>query len=153
MVQLVDPINKASCLEWVCESNYRKLLKLIPNLVNLNKTMIGKASKKPDLQLDIVERSPYTLTIQLSHCFYQDRQQELMLPEIKVRIYLDAQLAEVLRDCTRSDVSKVFKDPGRTREILEYKWRLNYFLEKWLDYCLRTNYQFHAGTLEQEALA
>ena len=141
MVQ-VTPINKAICLEWVCESNYRKLLKLIPDLLSLNKTAVGKASKKPDLQLDIIERSPHTLTIQLSHCFNQDPE-DLITPEVKIRVYLDAQLAEVLRDCARSDVSRVFKDPGQTAEILNYKWRLNYFLEKWLDHCLQKNYQFN----------
>ncbi|MGR9044337.1 MAG: DUF1249 domain-containing protein [Gammaproteobacteria bacterium] len=149
MVQ-VNPVNKASCLEWICESNYRKLLKLIPNLLSLNNTTVGKASKKPDLHLDIIERSPHTLTIQLSHCFIR-MTDHLMTPELKVRVYLDAQLAEVVRDCVRSDVSSVFKDPGQTTEILDYKWRLNYFLEKWLDHCLQINYQFQAK--EEEAMA
>lgn len=150
----VNPVNKASCLEWLCESNYRKLLKLIPNLnlLSLNKTAVGKALKKPDLQLDIIERTSHTLTIQLSHRFNQDPK-DLMTPDVKIRVYLDAQLAEVLRDCARSDVSRVFKDPGQTTEILDYKWRLNYFLEKWLDHCLQKNYQFQIKTREQEALA
>ena len=151
MVQ-VNPINKAICLEWVCESNYRKLLKLIPDLFSLDKTAVGKAPKKPDLQLDIIERAPHTLTVQLSHSFNQ-APEELMTPEVKIRIYLDAQLAEVLRDCARSDVSRVFKDPAQTIEILDYKWRLNYFLEKWLDHCLQKNYQFHTLAKEKEALA
>ncbi|MGR9114894.1 MAG: DUF1249 domain-containing protein [Gammaproteobacteria bacterium] len=148
----VNPINKASCLEWLCESNYRKLLKLIPELLSLNKSAVGKASKNPDLQLDIIERAPHTLTIQLSHCF-GGAPDDLMTPEVKVRVYLDAQLAEVLRDCVRSDVSSVFKDPGHAIEILDYKWRLNYFLEKWLDHCLQKNYQFQVKTQEKEVFA
>ena len=148
----INPVNKASCLEWICESNYRKLLKLIPDLLSLNKTVVGKALKKPDLQLEIIERSPHTLTIQLSHCFNQ-APDDLMTPDVKVRVYLDAQLAEVLRDCVRSNVSRVFKDPGQTTEILDYKWRLNYFLEKWLDHCLQINYQFQTKAMEKEALA
>ena len=140
MVQ-INPVNKALCLEWICESNYRKLLKLIPDLPNLDKTTVGRALKKPDLQLDILERSAHTLTVLLSHRFDHNRQDPLS-PEVKIRVYLDAQLAEVLRDCSRADVSKVFKNPGRSHEILDYKWRLNYFLEKWLDHCLQTDYQF-----------
>ena len=151
MVQ-VNPINKASCLEWICESNYHKLLRLIPGLPNLNKKAVGKASKNPDLQLDIIERARHTLTIQLSHCFNQ-APECLMTPEVKVRIYLDAQLAEVLRDCAHSDVSSVFKDPGQAIEILDYKWRLNYFFEKWLDHCLQKNYQFQVNPQKKEALA
>ena len=65
-----------------------------------------------------------------------------MAPAVKIRIYLDANLAEVLKDHARTDVSKVYKDPGQSIEIMNYKWRLNYFLQKWLDHCLKTNYEF-----------
>jgi len=39
----------------------------------------------------------------------------------------------------------VFKDPGLSREIMNYKWRLNYFLQKWLDHCLKKDYLFSAN--------
>ncbi|MGR9053420.1 MAG: DUF1249 domain-containing protein [Gammaproteobacteria bacterium] len=116
-------------------------MKLIPNLPRLGATAVGKAAKNPDLQLTVVERSAHTMTIQLSHCFGQTPQ-GFMSPDVKVRVYLDAQLAEVLRDCARTDVAKVFQNPGQTVEILNYKWRLNFFLQKWLDHCLQKNYQF-----------
>jgi uncharacterized protein len=138
----INPINKAVCLETICETNYRKLLKLMPDLLHYQKQAIGKAQRKPSLQLDIIDRSRHTLTIQLSHCFQQNLK-EFLLPEVKIRIYLDAKLAEVLRDCVRLDVAKVFKDPGQTLAILDYKWQLNYFLQKWLDHCLQSDYHFN----------
>ena len=67
-----------------------------------------------------------------------------MAPAVKIRIYLDANLAEVLKDHARTDVSKIYTDPGQTVEIMNYKWRLNYFLQKWLDHCLQTNYEFRS---------
>jgi uncharacterized protein YqiB (DUF1249 family) len=79
--------------------------------------------------------------VDLSHCFKKNRH-ELLEPAVKIRIYLDAQLAEVLSDHARESVPRTFKDPGLSIEIMNYKWRLNYFLQKWLDHCLKHHYQF-----------
>lgn len=135
------PVNTSLCLEKICESNYQKLFRLIPNLRSLKKIAIGKTHDKPALHLEILERNPYTLTIALSHCFKQQLS-ELLAPAVKIRIYLDAQLAEVIRDNDRPAVNRVYQNPGLALEIQEYKWRLNYFLQKWLDHCLKTEYQF-----------
>ncbi|MGY6276112.1 DUF1249 domain-containing protein [Methylomonas sp. MgM2] len=134
-------INTSLCLESICESNYHKLLYLIPNLHSLKKTAIGHTDNHPALHLDILERNPYTLTIELSHRFKQPFS-ELFAPAVKIRIYLDAKLAEVIRDNDRPSVNRVYQNPGRTVEIQQYKWQLNYFLQKWLDHCLKTEYQF-----------
>lgn len=137
----VNPVNKAQCLELLCESNFEKLFRLIPNLLRLRRSAIGRTDKKPELHLDILESSSHTLTIELSHCFNQQLQ-EFMEPAVKIRIYLDAGLAEVIRDHARHDVSRVYQCPSKTIEIRDYKWKLNYFLQKWLDHCLQTKYDF-----------
>lgn len=136
-MSFVNPVNKSICLEQVCESNYQKLLKLIPDLMAFKETAIGLAPHHTTLHLEIIERTPYTLTLELSHCFDKS-----LAPAVKIRIYLDAQLAEVLSDHARAGVAQVFKDPGLSREIMNYKWRLNYFLQKWLDHCLKKDYLF-----------
>ncbi len=135
------PVNTSLCLEKICESNYQKLFRLIPNLCSFDKNAIGRTENKPALYLDVLERNPYTLTIELSHCFNR-RITELIEPGVKIRVYLDAQLVEVIRDHARPAVESVYKNPGRLREIQDYKWRLNYFLQKWLDHCLKTEYRF-----------
>lgn len=134
-------VNTSLCLEKLCESNYQKLFRLIPNLRALHKTAVGRTQNRPALHLDILERNPYTLTIELNHCFDQPLT-ELTAPAVKIRVYLDAQLAEVIRDHERPAVDRVYQDPGRALEIQEYKWRLNYFLQKWLDHCLKMEYRF-----------
>ena len=135
------PVNTSLCLEKICESNYQKLFRLIPNLCAFEKRAIAHTQGRPSLYLDVLERNPYTLTIELSHCFSRPLT-ELIAPAVKIRVYLDAQLAEVIRDNDRPAVDRVYQDPGRALEIQDYKWRLNYFLEKWLDHCLKTNYRF-----------
>lgn len=148
----VQPVNTALCLEKICESNYQKLFRLIPNLRSFDQTAVGLTRNKPALYLEVLERNPYTLTIELSHCFDQQLA-ELIVPAVKIRIYLDAQLAEVLRDIDRPAVDKVYQNPGSLVEIRNYKWRLNYFLQKWLDHCLKTEYRFSKGKLKQAAAA
>ncbi|TPQ29559.1 DUF1249 domain-containing protein [Methylomonas sp. EFPC3] len=147
-MSLVQPVNTSFCLEQLCESNYQKLFKLIPNLRSFDKSAIGLTQNRPALYLDVLERNPYTLTIELTHCFNQQRS-ELVVPAVKIRIYLDAQLAEVIRDNDRPTVDKVYQDPGDLIEIRDYKWRLNYFLQKWLDHCLKTDYCFQLAEVAQ----
>lgn len=143
---LLDPINKSLCLEQLCEANYFKLLRLIPGLFSVEHTALGTANKKIALQIRILERNPYTLTIELNHRFNQNFEIRFA-PAIRIRIYLDAKSAEVLRDYIRSDVHKVIKNPKQSTAIMDYKWRLNYFLSKWLDHCLQADYQFQTQEL------
>ncbi len=138
---LVNPVNKSICLEQICESNYQKLLRLIPDLFTFKETAIGLAAHNTMLHLKVIEHTPYTMTVELSYCFNKNLE-EFLEPAVNIRIYLDAQLAEVISDHARASVAQVFKDPGLSREIMNYKWRLNYFLQKWLDHCLKKDYQF-----------
>jgi uncharacterized protein YqiB (DUF1249 family) len=140
-MSLVKPVNTSLCLEKLCEANYQQLLRLIPNLRALQQSAVSRDNVQPSLHLQILERNPYTLTIELSHCF-QFEYPPLLEPAIQVRVYLDAKLAEAIGDHVREHVGKVYKNPADTVEIMEYKWRLNYFLQKWLVHCLQAGYQF-----------
>ncbi len=146
---LLTPINPSFCLEQICESNYQKLLKLIPDLTRFNDGAIGYSPRNTPLHVAVIDRTAYTLTIELSHCFSQP-QQALIVPAVRIRVYLDAKLAEVLSDHARAGVARVFKDARLSRDIMTYKWRLNYFLQKWLDHCLKKSYQFNASASSAE---
>ncbi len=146
-MSLVHPVNTSLCLEKLCESNFQKLFRLIPDLETFRHKAVGYTQQKPALYLKVLERSTYTMTIELSHCFNRQLE-DFMEPAVKIRLYLDAQLAEVLRDHARHDVSKVYRCPSQSVEIRDYKWRLNYFLQKWLDHCLKTEYRFSEGKQE-----
>lgn len=148
----VEPLEKSLCLEQLCASNYRKLLRLVPDLHRLEQSASGSAQGKPDLQLTILDKAPYTLTLQLSHCFGQQHCAPLFEPALKIRVYLDAQLAEVLRDHHRPDAAKAVGNPAHSRAIMDHKWTLNYFLDKWLNHCLQVRYRFHAHNGKAAAL-
>lgn len=139
----IAPVNKSFCLQNVCETNYRKIFFLIPNLRHIETSAQGFSQGKPVLHVQVLEQTPYTETIQLSHCFAQEAGM-LLEPAVKIRLYFDVCIAEVLRDYKRVEVSNAISDISRSKDIMDYKWRLNYFLEKWLDHCLRTEYTFIA---------
>ena len=145
----INLIDKSFSLEQICETNYHKLIRLIPELSSIKQNAIGYASGKPALHIEIIEKAPYTLTLLLSYCFSM-KPENLLEPAVKIRVYLDARLVEVLRDHVRPDVRRAFQDPGQIHDIMDYKWSLNYFLEKWLNHCLQTDYQFRA---DQESIS
>jgi len=137
----INPLNKSICLQHVCETNYRKIFCLIPNLRNIADSAQGLSHGKPELHVQILEQTPYTKTIQLSY-YFKHEAEVLLEPAVKIRLYFDVCIAEVLRDYKRMEVTNVIQDIGRSKDIMDYKWKLNYFLEKWLDHCLKTDYIF-----------
>ena len=141
----VNPVNKSFCLEQMCASNYHKLLKLMPELLVLKEAALGVALNNTPLHITVIENTPYTMMIELNHCFTQSNDEHFE-PAMKIRLYLDAQLAEVMSDQAHSSIAVAFKDKGLSKDIMNYKWQLNYFLQKWLDHCLKKDYQFSVMT-------
>ena len=90
----INLIDKSSSLEQICEANYHKLIRLIPELPSIKRNVIGYASGKPALHIEIIEKAPYTLTLLLSYCFGM-KPKNLLEPAVKIRVYLDARMVEV----------------------------------------------------------
>ncbi len=151
-MSLFDPSNKSLCLEQLCSANYQKLLRLIPNLVSIHETAVGVAPRCSPLILTVIERSPYTITVELSHHFGKPENTQ-PLPAILIRIYLDAKMAEVISDYAHKAIPQVFEHFGYSKAIMDYKWRLNYFLQKWLEHCLKQGYLFSIANLKTNAAA
>jgi uncharacterized protein YqiB (DUF1249 family) len=140
-MSVLNPVNKSYCLAKLCEANYAKLVALIPGLAYIPETATASADGKPSLHLKLIERSPYTLTLELTHCFTWEFG-ALLEPAVRIRIYLDARAAEVLSDHARPCVLAALKDERSADKVLDYKWSLNYFLSQWLDHCLQSRYHF-----------
>lgn len=141
----IKPKNKSFLLQTLCESNYRKLLLLVPNLRELDGCSTGHAPDKPDLYITPIERGPYTMTLELSHCFNHELE-PFFEPALRLRTYFDAKSTEVLRDHERPMINHAFDSSTPAKEIMDYKWELNYFLEKWLNHCLQNGYKFQTTT-------
>lgn len=133
------PFEKAFWLQQVCETNFRKLTHLVPELPGLGATATARAEDKPALHLRLLERSRYTLTLELTHSFDGETLAE---PAVRIRVCLDAKTCEVLSDHCRPAVTDALRNEATAPAVLDYKWRLNYFLARWLDHCLSSQYRF-----------
>jgi uncharacterized protein YqiB (DUF1249 family) len=143
------PAEKSFWLHKVCEANYRKLSDLIPDLSRIGEAATAWARNKPALHLRLLERSPYTLTLELTHDFARGYE-PLTEPAVRIRVCLDAKTAEVLSDHCRPFVLDALRDEASAGAVLDYKWSLNYFLARWLDHCLSSKYRFGAARPEPE---
>jgi uncharacterized protein YqiB (DUF1249 family) len=137
-----EPQEKSYWLAKLCEANYERLNRLIPGLGGAaSSSAVAAADGKPALHLRMLEHSPYTVTLELSHRFNHGPL-ALQEPAVKIRVYLDARAAEVLSDRERPSAGAAMRQARKPRELMDQKWTLNYFLSQWLEHCLACNYRF-----------
>jgi uncharacterized protein YqiB (DUF1249 family) len=121
------------------ESNFLRLQQLIPELERLDGYYRSCVAGDCDLHVEIIERSRYTVTLSLSYFFYES-EQRIADPDMKVRAYLDGQLAESMGlhgDHRHAELRWLSRLHGRE---LDTKWHRNIVLNKWLEYLI---YQGH----------
>lgn len=118
------------------ESNYLRLLRLVPELDHIDGCFRSRVAGDCDLHLDILERCRYTVTLSMT---YQLATEEGLSfdPDLTIRAYLDGQQAEVM------DMGQFDEAPRHAalrslvaahRGELDRRWRRNIVLNKWLDY-------------------
>ncbi len=120
---------------WVFENNYRNLLRLFPDLIDLATPEINISNASMALSVTVRECSRYTTTIAIRHSFHEQ------LPwladmTMKVRIYHDAQVAEVLSYQGQHRFEGRYDYPNPQMRHRDEKRQLNHLLQEWLGYCL-----------------
>ncbi len=124
-------------LQAVCESNYWRLLKLMPQLHEEDERRIeidAGDGEEQALVIRVLERCPYTSTLQLAH---ERRQSWVTPPSMEVRMYHDAGLAEVVAAYNSRRFRGVYPYPNEQMLQPDEKYQLNQFLGEWLGYCQR----------------
>lgn len=101
------------------ESNYLRLGWLAGDPGALPDIAVSRVEGDCELCLRVLERSRYTTTVELTYA-------PLALPDLRVRIYHDARVAEAqgAGDSTRE------------------RWARNMLLNKWLEYCADRGHRF-----------
>ena len=117
----------------VYESNYLRLLRVIPELERLDGYYQSKVAGDCGLHLEILERSRYTVTLSLSYFFF-DNGKRVADPDLKVRVYLDGHLAEAMSLNGSSRHFALRRLRREHRRELDVRWRRNIVLNKWLEY-------------------
>ena len=115
------------------ESNYLRLMRLVPELDRLDGCFRSRVAGDCDLYVEILERSRYTVTLSLTYHFETD-DGLLIDPDMSVRAYLDGRLAEVLAIGRQQRHPALRQLVREHRKELDRRWRCNMLLNKWLDY-------------------
>ncbi len=123
------------------ENNYIYLRRLVPQLDGRRDAQVSSVDRGPDLHLEVIERCPYTTSLLLTHRFPRHRGEEA-LPDLKVRIYHDARVAEVLMASASPSASIPPTEPQHAGGTLAWRWAANRFLNRWLRYCLGEGHGF-----------
>ena len=125
------------------ENNYLRFRRLVADLDAISDKAVSVVPGCLDLHLQIVERSKFTTTVRISY-YFSENQQIIAEPDLKLRIYHDARLVEVLAGHLKHGRQRLDHLPATA---LKLKWRLNRFLYKWLGYCLHLGHEFSETTV------
>ena len=125
-----------------CEANYARLLKLFPNLAEDSERLIGlQHGGDRVVMLSVLERTPYTSLVMLQQCRQETAVAAwLRLPQMRIRLYHDARVAEVVDfEDARSPRPRCDYPNGRMHQRDE-KAQWNRFLAEWLSQCIKFGY-------------
>lgn len=125
------------------ENNYLRFKRLVTDLDAITDQAISVVPGCLDLHLQILERSKFTTTVCMTYHFFEN-QQLIAEPNLKLRIYHDARLVEVLAGHLKHGRQRLDHLPATA---LQLKWRLNRLLYKWLGYCLYLGHEFSGVTV------
>lgn len=115
------------------ESNYLRLLRVLPEIEQLDGCFRSRVAGDCDLFVDIIERSRYTVSLSMTYHLKTD-DGVLTDPDMTVRVYLDGQMAEVMaigKQTRHAALHRLIREHGAE---LSLRWRQNVILNKWLDY-------------------
>lgn len=131
------------------ESNYRRFERLVPE-VNVPFERAVSRGIDQDLHLSVLERCRYTTTIYLTHWFGQGDEARPD-PDLKLRIYRDARLAEAIYCDAASRYAALAGVPQIDAYVAATQWPRNLLLNKWLAYCLQQGHGFSAAHRPRQA--
>jgi len=115
------------------ESNYLRLLHLVPELERLDGCFRSRVAGDCELFVDVLDRSRYTVTLGLTYHFETDGGR-VADPDMQVRAYLDGCLAEAMSIGGKHRHTKLRRLLRAGRRTLDERWKRNVVLNKWLEY-------------------
>ncbi len=123
------------------ESNFIRFGWLVPDLRRISGSVRSVVTGEPALELSVVEQCRYTTTLGMSYLF-DDSDGPVRDPELEIRVYHDARLAEARATAVRPAHPQLRRlSAGLPREC-DRRWSCNMLLNKWLEYCAGTGHRF-----------
>ena len=131
--QTIIKPNSFTGLMAMYDSNYLRLLQLLPELERLDGCFRSRVAGDCELFVDILERCRYTVTLSLTY-FFEGENGRVADPDMTVRAYLDGRLAEAMSLPGNHRHSELRRLAKAHRAELNARWRRNVVLNKWLEY-------------------
>lgn len=123
------------------EGNYLRVARLLPDLDNLEGTLVSRVAGALNLYVTIEERFKYTTTLLLTYRFI-DESGVALEPNARVCVYHDVRAAELVSHCRRKRTRKVHQWLRGRMPELDSRWEMNRFLYKWLRFCSNQGHIF-----------
>ncbi|MEW5837677.1 MAG: DUF1249 domain-containing protein [Pseudomonadota bacterium] len=122
------------------EANFILLRRLMPLLARMEGLFCAQGRGGLPLYVEILEQDRFTTVLRMFYRFSGEQGSLYEAPDIHVRIYHDARVAEAVAGRLRG---KECVPKSRSGErCLDVRWRLNRFLYKWLRHFLHRQYDF-----------
>ena len=126
----------------VCDANFLRLLKLMPDFSTGQSRVIlfpavteGQAEQR--LELQVLESFRYTTTLALTLVLAEAVPDWFKTPGMIVRLYHDAGTAEVISYQDQRGFKAVYQEDEAPRFSWDEKYQINLFLAEWLTLCLQ----------------
>ena len=117
------------------ERNFNKLLEWLPDLNSWEGVFLLSVAELSPVRIEILEQNPYTTSINIHHDL-QGGGPWVSALSMKVRIYHDAQVAEVI-SCQGIHAFQAYYPYPNPKMLQPYeKRRVNQFFGEWLSYCM-----------------
>lgn len=117
-----------------CEHNYICMLKLLPDCDTCDLCYEFEVSENLRYRITIVESSRYTSTLTMAQI--SASQLDYLNPNMTIRLYHDAKVAEVLSSQNTARLEPVYEYPNINMHQRNEKFLVNVFLAEWLHFCL-----------------
>ena len=114
--------------------NFKKICRLVPLLPAITDDYIVKKDSLKNLHLICHQKYPYTGTYTLTHQ-HDLKSNTINRPNIRFKLYFDAQLLEVISVCKETTINKNHPMRHNCSDFV-FQWELNLFMLRWLEYCL-----------------
>lgn len=134
------PVRISALLE-LYERNFRMVEQLVPELDLPFEDVQSHSHSDLPLRLTVLERGRYTAVFRLTYQFAAAGQPALV-PDLSVRVYRDARLAEALTCIARPPWRAEGEGDPEALQYLDDQWGRNLMLHKWLHYLLEHGHGF-----------
>lgn len=123
------------------DENYQRFQRLVPDHPLPFDHAVSRSESDFDLHLTVLERCRYTTTVHLTYWFDAESGERRADPDVTLRLYHDAGVAEVVDSCrSRCDFLRDI-DP-EVGGWLQRQHARNLMVYKWLGYLLRHGHGF-----------